>query len=332
MNPKFLAGRRENPWTVLALFGRIPNGGATRQLFEIARSIIERVGVEMNVMSVHTSKRRQKYYQRRSPKLLKLFNRDDVIGFSAAHVPSADTDAATLGSVLVHSSDHDFVVTARADLLIPTSAALIPIAKEVAEACLIRYGYSYVIDKYYGPFFHAVGMFFRHAFRKDLPPLEGTERKRTGDWSRASDEVKISGVLRDVFPLNFLSEVHRRVIIEGVPLFDWISQDESRGRLEQIIPTLWAWQVPEDKCIEFGDLFESAGLLVPPPPPASPEDVRKLEELLESGKLVGPGTLVKRPGDKDWVDAQSPRGRARIDGGIKRAKGSKGSEEKKKEE
>jgi hypothetical protein len=319
MDPKILAGRRENPWTVVALWGDAINADFARRLFGVARNVIESAGLELNIMGVHTSEKYSKYYKRCTPRLLKSMNKENVIGFSAAHVPSADTDVSRFGWIQVSASRHDWVLSGRTALLSRTSTSIIPIIKQVAAVYPVRYGFSYVIDKFYGPFFHAVGMFFGPASNPSLPPLSGTEKKRTGDWSRASDAVKISGILRDVFPLNVLSEIHRTKRVNGVALFDWIGQDDSRGRIEQITPTLWAWHVPEDRCVQLGDQLEAAGLYLPPPPRLTPEQqARELEQFLKSAGLVGPGTLVKRPGDKDWAEAQSPRGQARINSGIRR--------------
>jgi hypothetical protein len=70
------------------------------------------------------------------------------------------------------------------------------------------------------------------------------------------------GYLRDVFPLNLLTAIHRQRTVDGVPLFDWINADRSRGRLEHIAPTLWAWHVPAERCAALTDVMDAAGMVV----------------------------------------------------------------------
>ncbi len=261
MDPNFMIGRNENPWTVIILFGGVICGDLPNQLFRIASNIIETAGLELNVLAVHTEKRFSKY-KKCTPQLLRKLQRKDLIGFSAAHVPSGDTDAATLASIMVSASRSQFLVSGHSDLLNPDPTTISPIIRDVETVYPIRYGYQYVIDKYYGPGLHAVGMFLYHYVdKRKLPEFSSSETNRTANWFNRGNEKMPQGALRDVFPLNLLSQIHRSRLIDGIPLFDWIRQDPARGHLENISQALWAWHVPDDKCVELGDKFEAAGLL-----------------------------------------------------------------------
>jgi hypothetical protein len=265
MNPDTLKSDDGVPYSVLAVFGPAMDSTTVRDLLNVTRSAIERAALGANALAVHTSRRFGRY-QRITPRLLRSLEGSDLTGFALAYVPPPETDALMLGWIrgqTAHGGGFTFV--GRLDLFPPRSAAVLALIADVARIYPVLYGYHYVIDAMYGPDLHAVGIFYSQPGEGASARLTGAEERRTAAWGNRRVTAAPRGILRDVFPLNFLSEVHRKQTVNGVPLFEWIRQDDSRGRLESLTPSLWAWHVPDDRCADLGDTFEAAGLLASTP-------------------------------------------------------------------
>jgi len=52
--------------------------------------------------------------------------------------------------------------------------------------------------------------------------------------------------LRMVYPINFLNDEHALIIIQGLPLLDWISASAERGKVVRA-GRFWCWEVERDK-------------------------------------------------------------------------------------
>ena len=321
MDPHLLSSDLGDPFSVVAMFGFELAHLHSPQLFKITRRLIENAGLQGNVLSSRKPGRPSGGYKPATARSIHILESENMRSFSLHFVAPPETDPAKFGLLGGQTMGESIVFSGRTNYLPPDGKATTSIVAEVAQVYPTIYGYQYVIDRTFGPVFHAVGIFYHKFDQKSLAKLSSVEGRRTSSWFNKDKDAISRGVLRDVFPLNLFSEVHRRLSIDGIPLFDWINQDESRGRLEQITRTLWAWHVPESRCIELGDLFESAGLLASSPKPQSAEqNLQSLEEFLKSSKLIGPETLVLRPGDKHGVEVQSPEGRARINNSIEKLK------------
>jgi hypothetical protein len=279
--PTFLR-KGSDPRAVVALFGDPLSPRVIKRVFEIADRLLRLVGYPANVTAIHSAKRHG-HYRRATESALRAIEREDLSGFALAYAPPPHIDAVKFGFLEVATTTSGVVVTARSDLLLPRNV-IIPFVLDVATVFPIRYGYHYEIDAIYGPAYHAVGLFQVRAGHDgvDAPQTPAGERERTSAWRNRSERLMPLGHLRDVFPLNFLTTIHRQRKMENTPLFEWIAADPSRGTLQEIAIGLWAWQVPSGRCAELGNEFEAAGMLTsgemnaPPPPndfPTTPEGI-----------------------------------------------------------
>jgi hypothetical protein len=261
MNPSLLYANGEDPWTVIMLFGRPICTEVVNPLFEIARNIFQEAGLNANVLAVHTNKGFGKYAHVSDRVISRFRSREDIIGFSTGYVPPPETDFAKFGVIGAGTPKRGFLVYGRESVLPPVARTATSIAKQVQQCYAITYGYQYVIDRYYGPEHHALGMLLTRPLGKRLADLPEIEVERAARWFNNYERVMPAGYLRDVFPTNFLSEIHKKMEVEGTPLFEWITEGHSRGMLQEISPTLWAWHVPQTKCTDIADQLESLGLL-----------------------------------------------------------------------
>jgi hypothetical protein len=76
----------------------------------------------------------------------------------------------------------------------------------------------------------------------------------------------LTGMLRDIYPMNVLTRPHHQRDMLGQPLADWIAGDAHRGSLREVADQVWTWVVPEDDIPNVRDALQAAGLLISRPP------------------------------------------------------------------
>ena len=260
MNSTILRGDGKDPHTMLMLFCPPPEHKAVLGLFDLTSSLLNQLGYAPNYVGFNRGKRYGRYKRITARELTKI-KQQDVTSFALAYVPLPETNPIACNWLEGQIHSDGFSLSGRADLLLPTSEVIIPLVLEARRHLSITYGFQYVIDAFYSPAFHANGIIYHQPNRKGPPPLPESEEDRMAAWMNHRKELMPLGHMRDVFPLNLLTEIHRKRSFEGMPLFDWIGKSRSRGRLEQITTGLWAWHVPEEKCDTLGNSFDAAGML-----------------------------------------------------------------------
>ena len=98
---------------------------------------------------------------------------------------------------------------------------------EVAQLLKPVYGISTPIGRLDAGFY-AIGLNFDPG---DLTPRNSRNRSGSARGARHSlrDQVYRKGILRDVYPWNFLTRPHLKKKVDGVPLEQWIRQNARRG-------------------------------------------------------------------------------------------------------
>lgn len=135
------------------------------------------------------------------------------------------------------------------------------LAKDLYNFLEPAYGYSYQRLFNQGPSFYPFGVIAGLGYAGE----EGREAKRIGKWGSEyayEDGIYTTGLFRDIYPINFLSQPHFMHEIEGMPLKNWIESSPDHGELKQLTENLWSWWVPEDKIAAVRDRFMPTGLLL----------------------------------------------------------------------
>ncbi|MBN9565641.1 MAG: hypothetical protein J0G29_06085, partial [Alphaproteobacteria bacterium] len=71
-----------------------------------------------------------------------------------------------------------------------------------------------------------------------------------------------TGMLRDVYPLNFLSQAHLANQVEGMPFDQWVASDLARGTLNPLTDSMWSWRVEEDNIPAIREALRPTGLVL----------------------------------------------------------------------
>jgi hypothetical protein len=189
--------------------------------------------------------------------------------------------------------------------------ALLAISRAVITHIHPSYGIGFRRNMRLGPTLYAYGMVMGPFFGKERAKAE-----RIAAWGREGIEKRTyeQGILRDVYPWNFLTAPQLNRKVGGVPLEDWIRASAGRGTLLEFCPGVQLWEVPDCDAApiraaldEAGDIF-SVPKVAPSKPrvPESPEeslrsllshygpyDPQKMEVLRGDGTVIPPNDVRK---------------------------------------
>jgi len=73
--------------------------------------------------------------------------------------------------------------------------------------------------------------------------------------------VYLQGLLRDVYPQNYLTEPQLMRQVQGKSLEHWISSDSSRGTLTKLDQRMQLWRVPDAQVQSVRGELKLAGLI-----------------------------------------------------------------------
>lgn len=134
------------------------------------------------------------------------------------------------------------------------------LATQLSKMCELRYGIGYRRPFSLGPDLYALGM----NTAPDYSEAGMLASDRIGAWfrERIDQNRHLQGYLRDVYPMNVLSDPHLRMPVNGVALADWIRTSADRGTLRPLAGGAWLWRVDEQHVPAITAELEQAGLLI----------------------------------------------------------------------
>lgn len=133
---------------------------------------------------------------------------------------------------------------------------------DISQYLKAGYGIVYNRDFNKGPGLYAMGII---TGLDDRIPEEDIEEERIACWWRAynfEDSDYKLGLLRDIYPMNLLSEPHLSQPVFETHLQNWIESSPDHGELKKLTDTLWEWWVPEDKIEFVRETLKPTGLLL----------------------------------------------------------------------
>lgn len=131
---------------------------------------------------------------------------------------------------------------------------------QLSQSIRLRYGIGYVKQFEFGPGNYAHGMVSGLGYsREDM-----AKGDRIGAWfrERLDNSRHLTGYLRDVYPLNVISEPHLSQRVEGRALADWIGQSPARGTLRGLPGGASLWRIDEANIDGVRTVLIKAGLLI----------------------------------------------------------------------
>jgi hypothetical protein len=124
----------------------------------------------------------------------------------------------------------------------------------------LLYGIGFARPYRLGPVMYATGM----ATGLGYSDQDMLEADRIGSWFREviGQNRHRTGLLRDLYPLNVISEPHLGQRVGGARLADWIRHSPDRGTLRPLDNGAWLWRVEESQIESVRAPLVDAGLLI----------------------------------------------------------------------
>jgi hypothetical protein len=154
-------------------------------------------------------------------------------------------------------------VVARSSIARLSATSLLPVARELAAILKPVYGIGYTRSHQLDPTSYAIGLLVD---RGELTGAAAREEAEIAAWSETlfEDQVYRKGILRDVYPWNFLTRPHLKKKVAGVPLEQWIHQNPRRGTLSKFGRGMHVWEVARKDIPSVRRTVRQAGLILEP--------------------------------------------------------------------
>lgn len=151
------------------------------------------------------------------------------------------------------------------DIYNSNQESLNSIVEEMIAILKPEYGIGYHRPKAYGPGVYVYGVSVSPSEDASFDGENYEESLRINRWSDIGMKRQVykRGYLRDLYPYNYLTQVHLDRLVDGITLKTWIKQNLSHGTLKEMPQGLTLWSVlPENipvlrkKLREMGVIFD----------------------------------------------------------------------------
>jgi len=155
-----------------------------------------------------------------------------------------------------------FALAARASVSTLDDAPICQLIRSCVSHICPQYGIGFRRRHDQGPLFYAAGVNYSPSSGQESPCSydEALTISRWGDLGMV-EEVYKQGVLRDVFPQNYLTDQQLSRTIGQVSLGEWIESESSRGTLTKLDDRMTLWRVADSQIKQLRDELWSAGAI-----------------------------------------------------------------------
>jgi hypothetical protein len=160
------------------------------------------------------------------------------------------------------SGEGHYAIIAAESTIVPfRSVGFRRFAEEVVRLLKSEYGIGYHMPRLVAPDMYALGI--KQQLGEILTGQAYEESRNVARWGDMGMEESVwrVGVIRDVYPWNFLMAPQLDATVEGCSLREWISQDSQRGSLTDMSETVVLWDVPEASIPGIRSRLKEAHLL-----------------------------------------------------------------------
>lgn len=188
---------------------------------------------------------------------------DDIESVEIQSQPPEGDPKAIDGRMSVDMSFRNEYIILAMDSSVGSFDAMWQVARTVVAHFSPDYGIGFSRERRLGPAFYALGMNYTCGGDKLVfsgPLYE--EKVRISSWTDGMElHVYRDGLLRDVYPHNFLTSPQLSRRVAGVPLQTWIEQEPSRGRLAAFEGDMSIWSVEQSAIPRIREVLLKEGML-----------------------------------------------------------------------
>jgi hypothetical protein len=250
-------------YVAVAFYGKRANGSAASTCLKLLIRWFTELGYPANKIGLGRVGHRSKMLSfDRVAKRIES-GADDIVDFTLLSMKPGGkiplTDSILEATVYTKAISPFAVISAHSAVLTLESDELCSISQQLIEHLAPEYGIGYRRPHRLGPAFYAMGI----VEGLGLSDEEDEEALAISNWnSPGMDEhVYREGILRDVYPWNFLNESHLKHPVEGKPLAKWIGSNPARGKLIAFPRGLVLWQLEESQLTKVRRSLDAAGMI-----------------------------------------------------------------------
>lgn len=265
--------------SAFALYGGVPGETAAARFFHLIMAWNEELGLVPDALSVTRPTRHgldaedpgpSGPFRRVAPRLLRSgFDRITYIQLITTVPGVVQNPVLNILVGALWASETDAIVVARSSVATLDSKTMLPLASALINALEPEYGIGYRLDAELNPAFYGMGVGVGRPTRdpftiKPQDSLEEDDEPPNSYWYTCGKPKKVyrQGILRGVYPWNFLNPAQRSWSVGGLSLEQWIRQDEMRGTLTPINSTLTLWRVADSAQEEIQRFLRSHGMIL----------------------------------------------------------------------
>lgn len=148
----------------------------------------------------------------------------------------------------------------------------LPFIEQLTARVKYPYGILYACEKTSQAFYYATGDNMVSVFPYENPMTWGEELPGLYE----GQERYTGSRLRMVYPYNLINDDHLQILIENMPLKEWILSTKEHGSLAALEQGIWAWEVEEQHLEHINQACGNAGILIAWKAPRPAKAGRKL--------------------------------------------------------
>lgn len=150
-------------------------------------------------------------------------------------------------------------VVARSSIATLSPTSMLPMARTLAQHLNPAYGIGYRREHRLGPELYASGI----CMGLGLTGADDEEAMNISRWGYVGivKQVYREGLLRDVYPWNFLTQPQLNRQVGQVPLQEWIGEDPRRGNLAPLCDGITLWEVARGNLLDVRLALREAGVI-----------------------------------------------------------------------
>lgn len=238
-----------DPYSAIAFYGIDSSARSARAFFNVAVAWMKRKGIPPDLASL-----RGEGFSGKTARFATVQSRLGKHGFRhlegfclvALRTGGREPIVDDVGSVGWGRRPLYACIDASAAVTSFDEAEMLALSKRCVRALRPAYGIGFTMPHRRCPGLYVGGV--NYLSTGTLPVgKEAEEASRVSSWGNIGMpfEVYRDGVLRDVYPWNFLTEPHLARQIEGAVLPEWIEKDPNRGSIEELGEGVWLWRIDE---------------------------------------------------------------------------------------
>ncbi len=251
-NSLVLHDLKRNPIDLKGLFDYMEDWFLKSRVIPTHMGLIgDNAGKGMSVIQFNNGKRR-----------LEKFNFEGFrsIGIHALpHNWDNTSDYLFYAGIYSHPSRRQTLILCWDDQIIPFEREYVEnLAKQIDPYIKPAYGYGYQREFEQGPSAYCIG-----GLRGiDSFSEEADQITKWGNEYGGSKGRYRTGLLRDIYPVNFISEEHIMERVGNFSLQEWINLSPNHGELRALNDHLWSWHVPSQDILLVRESLLSTGILL----------------------------------------------------------------------